>query len=341
MTTAPGKGSQPTPMLFFETIRGLYHAFAVKAAVDLDLFTAIAKTGGTLKEIAGACNASERGTRILCDHLTVLGFINKNNGHYHLTPDSAMFLDSRSPAYIGKAVRFLMHRDQFQNFEHLAETTRSGKCAGHSHLAPEDPIWIDFARGMAPLMIPAAQAIAQQLQPKLSAIAQPKILDIAASHGIFGITIAQQIPKAHIYALDWPNVLQVAQENAGKAGLANRYHLIEGSAFDAAIGSGYDAVLITNFLHHFDPPTNEKLLKKFHAAMNPGGQLAILEFVPNEERTGPPPAATFPLIMLASTDQGDAYTFSELARMCSNAGFKDARLVPVENTPEALVIATA
>lgn len=339
MTTAPGLGHQPTPMLFFETIRGFHNAFAVKAAVELDLFTAIGKGSSSVAEITASCSvASERGIRILCDHLAVLGFLTKTDGHYRLTQDSAACLDSRSPAYIGRAVRFLMHGDQFENFRQLAETIRTGKQAGHSHLDPEDPIWMDFARGMAPMMFPAAQTIAQELQPALAGIPQPKILDIAASHGTFGIMLAQQHPKAEVYALDWANVLEVAQENARKAGIASRYHLIPGSAFDAEIGSGYDVVLITNFLHHFEPATNESLLKKFHAAMNPGGQLVILEFVPDEQRLSPPPAALFALVMLANTDRGDAYTFAELERMCGHAGFRDMRLIRLEAGPQALLI---
>jgi 2-polyprenyl-3-methyl-5-hydroxy-6-metoxy-1,4-benzoquinol methylase len=340
MTPAPGKGSQPTPMLFFETIRGYQNSFALKAAIELDLFTTIAKGGGTVAEIAKGCAASERGIRILCDYLTVLGFINKTDHGYSLTADSAMFLDSRSPAYIGKAVNFLMHPDHFHNFSQLAKTIRQGKTAGQTHLAPEDPIWLDFARGMAPMMYPAAQAMARRLEPALNGVSAPKILDIAASHGLFGIAIALQNPKAQIYALDWANVLQVTQENARKQGIADRHHLIPGSAFDADIGKGYDAILVTNFLHHFDPATNESLLKKFFAAMNPGGQVVILEFVPDEDRISPPPAALFSMTMLANTDHGDAYTFAELSRMCSNAGFRDMELIPLEAGPNSLVVAT-
>jgi len=340
MSSAPGQGSQPNPMLFFETIRGYHNAFGVKAAIELDLFTAIARSKGTVAEAAKICAASERGIRILCDCLTALGFLTKSGPTYSLTPDSAMFLDSRSPAYIGQGVQFLMHRNQFQNFAQLTETVRTGKPAGSTHLAPEDPIWVEFARGMAPLMFPAAQAIAQHLQKTWKGVATPKVLDIAASHGVFGIAIARQNPKAQIYALDWANVLQVAQENARKSGVADRHHLIPGSAFDANIGKGYDAVLVTNFLHHFDAATNESLLKRFFDAMNPGGQLVILEFVPNEDRVSPAAAALFSLIMLANTDGGNAYTFSELARMCGNAGFKNAELVPLEAGPNALVVAT-
>src|ERR1700746_1045302 len=340
MTSAPASGSQPNPMLFFETLRCFQEACAVKAAVEFGLFTASGKTSGHVAEIANTCYASERGTQILCDSLTILGFLSKRDQHYTLTPDSATFLDSRSPAYMGGAVSFLMHRDQLQNFLQLADTVRKGKPTGGNHLAPEDPIWLDFARGMAPLMFPGAQAIAQHLQKSLSGVAAPKVLDIAASHGTFGITIAQQNPKAQIYALDWANVLQVAKENAVRAGVADRHHLIAGSAFDAEIGKGYDAVLVTNFLHHFDVATCESFLKRMSAAMNSGGQLVILEFVPNEDRLTPPPVAMFSLVMLANTDHGDAYTFTQLSSMCQNAGFKNLTLVQLEAGLNALVIAT-
>lgn len=339
MASVPGHSGQPNPMLFFETIRSYQSAFALKAAVDLDLFTAIAKTDGAPATVAKTCFASERGIRILCDYLTILGFLKKNAGRYALTADSATFLDSRSPAYMGRAVAFLMHHDQLQNFEQLTGTVQNGKTAGNNHLAPEDAIWLNFARGMAPIMAPAAQAIAQYLQQAFPGGSISKALDVAASHGVFGITLAQHNLKAQIYALDWTNVLQVAQENARLACISDRYHLIPGSAFDVEIGQGYDAVLVTNFVHHFSPADNESLLKRFFAAMNPGAQLVILEFVPNEDRISPPAAALFSLTMLANTDEGDAYTFAELSRMCSNAGFRDARLIPLEVGPNSLVVA--
>lgn len=331
---------QPSPMLFFETIRGFQSAFALKAAIELDVFTAISQTQGSVPEVAKACAASERGIRILCDYLATLGFLNKSNSRYALTLDSAMFLDSRSPAYVGRAVRFLMHAEQFGNFGKLTGTIRTGKPADSRHLAPEDPIWLEFARGMVPMMIPAAQVIAQYLQPFLQGKSAPKILDIAASHGIFGITVALQSPKAQIYALDWANVLQVGQENARKEGIGDRYFVIPGNAFEVEIGKGYDAVLVTNFLHHFSPAQNESFLRKLLAGMNPGAQLVILEFVPNPDRISPPPAAMFSMVMLANTDDGDAYTFAELSHMTGSAGFKEARLIPVDASPNMLVVAT-
>ena len=330
---------QPNPLQIFNTVQGFQRAFALKAAVDLDLFTAIAKGSTTATEIAKACGASERGVRILCDVLVVMEFLTKAGNQYALTTDSAFFLDSRSPAYMGRAFKFLMHPTQLSRFEQLGNAVRKGGSQDDGSLAPNDAIWVDFANGMAPMMVPAAQAMAGLLFGELNSRPSAKILDIAASHGLFGITVAQRLPKAHIYALDWANVLQVAQENAARQGLSDRYHLLPGSAFDVDYGTGYDAILLTNLLHHFEPATNEKMLKKVHAALNPGGQVIILEFVPNDDRVSPPGAAMFSLTMLGNTPQGDAYTLAEYTAMCRNAGLEAPRQIALPPTPQSLVVA--
>ena len=330
----------PSPLQIFTTLQGFQRTFALKAAVDLDLFTAIAKGSRTAAEIAKSCNATERGVRILSDALVVMGLLTKRGNNYSLTPDTAFFLDNRSPAYLGLALNFMLHPTQLASFEHLGAAVRNGgTLEEYNTLEPDDPIWIEFAKGMAPLMVPAAQAIAGLLAGELSSRSSVKVLDIAASHGLFGTTVAQRLPKAHIYALDWANVLEVARENAAKQGLAERYHLLPGSAFEVDYGTGFDAILITNLLHHFDPSAIEKLLKKAHAALNPGGQVIILEFVPNDDRVSPPVPAMFSLTMLGNTPKGDAYTLAEYAAMCRNAGLETPRLVPLEPMPQSLVMA--
>lgn len=332
--------AKPTPIRIFETIQGYQRAYALKAAVELDVFTAIAQGSHTAAEIARTSNASERGVRILCDAMVVMGLLTKSGDRYSLTQDTAFFLDRESPAYLGHALKFLMHPTQLIKFQHLPESARRGGATDdEGTLAPEDPIWVEFARGMAPMMMPAAQAMAGLLQAELGSKPSAKILDIAASHGIFGLTVAQRLPKAHIYALDWANVLEVARENAQRQGMGDRYHLVPGSAFDVDYGTDLDAVLITNLLHHFEPAENEKMLKKSRAALRPGGQVIVLEFVPNEDRVSPPVPALFSLTMLGSTPHGDAYTLAEYGSMFRNAGFEAPKLIPLEPMPQSLLVA--
>jgi ubiquinone/menaquinone biosynthesis C-methylase UbiE len=220
----------------------------------------------------------------------------------------------------------------------MTEAVRKGGTAidNEGTVKPDNPIWVKFARAMAPMMMMPSQLIPKLVDPNPDR--KLKILDIAAGHGLFGIGFAQNNPQAEIHAVDWKAVLEVAKENAQKAGVADRYHTIEGSAFEVEYGSGYDLVLITNFLHHFDPPTNETLLRKIHAALADGGRAVTLEFVPNDDRVTPPESAGFSIVMLAGTPNGDAYTFAELEKMFANAGFSRSTIHPLPPTIQQVVI---
>lgn len=326
------------PEHFWETITGFQRSAAMKSAVELEIFTKIAEGSKTAKEIADACGAKERGVRILCDSMTVMGFLTKENGEYGLTETSAAFLDKNSMMYLGGTVDFILSPMQKRGFEDLTSAVIKGgsTVTSEGSLDPESPMWVKFARGMVGMMMPSAQAIAANIgfEPERKL----KVLDIAAGHGIFGIVVAEHYRNAEIYAVDWANVLQVATENAEKFGVSDRHHLIEGSAFDVEFGEDYDVVLLTNFLHHFDKETNEKLLRKIYKSLADGGKVMTLEFIPNDDRVSPPSEAMFSLVMLAATPEGDAYTFSELKEMCENAGFSRNEHIPLAPMPQHLVV---
>jgi len=329
---------QPSPQLFFQTINAHQRTEALKAAIELEVFTAIAEGNTTVAEIAKRCQSSEKGMRVLCDFLTTMEMLTKQGDHYALTLDSSVFLDKRSPAYIGGATEFLCSEKLVEGFKHMADAVRKGGTAieDEGTISPDNPIWVKFARGMAGMMSMPASLMAKLVDP--NADRKLKILDIAAGHGLFGIAFATQNKQAEVTAVDWKAVLEVAKENAQKAGVADRYSTIEGSAFDVEFGSGYDLVLLTNFLHHFDHATNETLLRKVHAALADGGRAVTLEFVPNDDRVTPPEVAGFSLVMLVGTPSGDAYTFRELEQMCANAGFSSSTIHALPPTFQQVVI---
>lgn len=333
--------SPPSPQLFFETINAYQRTGALKAAVELGLFTAIGGAPATAAELAERCSSSLRGIRILCDNLVILGFLTKNEFRYALTKDSAVFLDQNSPAYLGGTIQFFFAPGIADAFDDLARTIRSGylHTSEHGTTAPDHPVWIEFARAMGPMMFPVAQGAAA-LAP-LDSSRDTRILDISASHGVYGIAFAQKNPRAHLVALDWEAVLAVTEENARAAGLADRFSKIVGDAFKVDLGSDYDVVLIPNFLHHFNAADCTRFLTRVHAALRPGGRVVIVEFVPNEDRVTPPAAAGFSLVMLGSTPEGDAYTFADYEAMLVEAGFRDAACHPLPPTAESAVIAVA
>ncbi|MBF0544474.1 MAG: methyltransferase type 12 [Candidatus Riflebacteria bacterium] len=313
--------SQLFPELFLEAACSYQRTAALKAAIDLELFTSISRKGSTVLDISEKCRASERGIRILCDYLTVDGFLIKVNDFYYLTPSSAMFLNQEFPTYVGGELRFLNSQTLMGAFKHLAEAVRVGET-----VLPDDgvitechPIWEEFALSMVPMMQRPANLIAKLLQ--FDTEGKIKVLDLAARHGIFGITLARHYPNVEVVAMDWPNVLSITTDNAIKMGVSNRFSTIPGNPFDEDFGVGYDLVILADYLHQFDILACEKLLKKVNAALVKDGRVVIIDFVVNEDRISPPAQAKLNLSLLASTPNGDIHTIWEFEKMLKNSNF--------------------
>jgi ubiquinone/menaquinone biosynthesis C-methylase UbiE len=334
----PTISTRPTPAHIFETLGAFQQTAALKAGIELDIFTAIADGANTPDLLAAKSGAAKRGLRILCDYLTIHGFLTKSDGRYALTPESAAFLNRHSHAYMGTLAAFLASDTLKGNFNLLTEAVKKGGTAEAQgdNTKPNDEFWVAFAKSMAPLAMGSAGFIADLAGAKEGKSC--KVLDIAAGHGMFGITVAKRNPNAQVTASDWAPVLAVAKENAAAAGVLDRMAFRPGSAFEADLGEGYDVVLLTNIFHHFDMPTCEKLMRRAHAALRPGGKAITLEFVPNEDRVTPPMAASFSMMMLANTDVGDAYTFSQYEKMFRNAGFAKTTLYPLPDMPQQALL---
>ena len=341
MSSGPPRGAPLTPAIVFGMLQAHQQTAALRAAIELDLFRAIGEGKGDVASLAQHAKASERGIRILCDFLVINGVLEKHEGNYRHTAVSAAFLDPTSPSCLASVAHFLSRPELLQPYEHLAGVVRNGRTSlpGEGTVEDENPVWVEFAQSMAPMMAPMTGPLGEIVLEGRSG--PMRVLDIAAGHGLFGIENAKQNPQAHVTGLDWAPVLRVALENAKKAGVTDRYDMLPGSAFDVEFGGPYDAVLLTNFLHHFDWQTNVGLLKKVRTALKPGGIAATLEFVPNEDRVSPPMPAAFALTMLGTTASGDAYTFRELSEMHREAGYRDVSSHAVPMSPHTVVKAHA
>ena len=330
---------RPTPERFLEAISGFQRTAAIRTALELDLFTAIGEGARDVGALAAATGAAPRGIRALANFLCSLGFLTKDGELYGLPADTAMYLDRRSPSYLGDTSSFYASPFVLEGFARTTQSVRRGGSdpASVDSMAPGHPVWLEYARGMAPLFAAPAAALAELLlqdQPS-----PRRALDVAAGHGLFGIELARRVPNLEVTALDWPAVLAVARDHAKAAQVSERYHTLPGNAFDVPLGDGWDLVILANFLHHFDAPTNTALLRRVHRSLAPAGRVVLVEFVPNDDRVTPPTVAQFGLSMLTTTPKGDVYTFAELRTMLEEAGFRSPRLHPLPHTPERAVTA--
>jgi ubiquinone/menaquinone biosynthesis C-methylase UbiE len=327
--------SPVSPDLFIDAVLAYQQTAAIKAAVELDLFSEVARGANTAEELAKRTGAAVRGIRILCDYLTVRGHLEKQGDQYRLSPSTAVFLDRRSSSWIGSIVEYLAASEMTGLFlNDPASYVRNGGSIGLANNAPDHPIWVKFARAMVSFRAPVANRVASEV----AGWSPRKVLDIAAGHGMFGIAIARAVPGAEITAVDWQAVLSVARESAEAAGVSERYHTLAGSAFEVDWGSGFDLALLANFLHQLDHDTCVSLLRRARESLVSGGRAAVVELVPNQDRLSPPFPAMFSFQMLATTPQGEAYTARELEDMGRSAGFRKAIVKSLPPSPQSLIL---
>src|SRR3954471_14666506 len=105
-----------SPEVVFDALFAYQQTAALKAAIDLELFTAIDEGNHDVDTLARRVGASARGVRILCDFLTTLDFLTKQGGRYGLSPTAAAFLSRQSPTYMGTTAQFLTLPEFKRNF---------------------------------------------------------------------------------------------------------------------------------------------------------------------------------------------------------------------------------
>jgi len=277
-----------------------------------------------------------RGVRILCDFLCVIGLLEKNTNLYNLSLDAKRFLDRSSPHCLADLIDFYAAPEIISWIMNDPPSyVIRGGASGLASLSPDNPIWLRYAQAMVPFSSITARRTASYIARR--SIHPRKVLGIAAGHGLFGIEVAKVLSDASVTAIDWANVLKGAKKNADSAGLADRYKIITGNAFEVDWGDNYDLILLSNILHHFDYDEGVLLLCKAKKSLAMGGSVFVIDIMPNPDRVSPPEQAAFAFLILAITPQGDAYTCTEYETMAGTAGLTLVDSMQLLPTPQTLL----
>lgn len=327
-----------TPERLMQMAWGYTAPLILEAALKNGVFDQLDHGPQTVEEVSATTGASVRGLRALMNALVGLEFLRKEGDRYRLTDESATFLVSTKPSFHGGLLRHASTQ-LIPKWLQLSEVVRTGAPA--ISVNQEDAgaeFFREFVESLFPLSYPSASALAQELQ--VEAATEPyKVLDIAAGSGVWGIGFAHQSPQVQVTVVDWPGVIPAAQNVTARFGVANQFRYIAGDILEAEYGTGYRAATLGHILHSEGAERSQVLLKKVYDALAPGGTIAIAEWLPNEERTGPPPALIFAVNMLVATDDGDTFTFGEISNWLQEAGFENPRTLQVPS-PSPLILAT-
>lgn len=288
------------------------------AALEYDFFTLIARGCATAAEIARAAGTDPRATRIVLDSLIALGLVGKREGRYFLEPPSARFL-VRGPEYVGDFRYVAM--SLWDGVAGLKETLKSGRPTGRLDTASALAVWEKVVTGIVPIVRPVARYLCERLGIGVERRGLA-VLDIGGGSAIFGRTILERDPSARVAQLDWPNVNAVARRLCREAGLEEKIRFIDGEFRSAELEErAYDLVLASNLCRFESPEGNRELFQKASRALKAGGALAVNDFLPNEERTGPSFPLRFSVYTLTHTPAGECYTLSEYRAWLEEAGF--------------------
>jgi C-methyltransferase len=330
-----------TPDPIMQALQGFQVSAILKTGLELGVFDQIANGTDDPGSIAQAVGADQRGTRILLDALAAVGFLSPGDGRYALTPVADTFLVSGRPAYLGGMANILSGEWQWQAFMRLGDAVRSGGTVLEEHAeTPGHAWWETFARSIGGFATPAAEGLAAILAPWAKDRKTLEILDVACGNGKYSMAVAAQNDNARITLLDWPNVLEVTSAYVEESGMAGRTSYIAGDMFEVPLGGPYDLVITSHVYHHFSEERCVELLKRLAGVLQPGGRLAIQDFMAGDASPADDPfPRLFSVTMLVWTREGEAYPVSTYERMLPAAGFSKPEVFRPPGAPTSFMVA--
>jgi ubiquinone/menaquinone biosynthesis C-methylase UbiE len=315
-----GPGSTLDPATLHQIHTSFAPSIILTSGVELRVFTHIAEGKKSAAEIAQAEGASERGMRMLLDSLTAMQLLRKSDGRYELNPLAAEFLVRGAPNYMGllyeKGPRGL------ESWLRLTDIIRKGQPIRR---VDEQ----EAAEEFFPALVGTLHIINREPARRTAQILGAgngyrgmKVLDVGCGSGVWSIAVAEADPQARITAQDFPGMLAETRQYLARHKVEGQYDFLPGDLKEVDLGeSRYDVALLGNIVHSEGESSSRDLFRRLKRALKPGGRVAIIDMIPNSERTGPPFPVFFALNMLVHSTEGDTYTLDEYTAWLKDAGF--------------------
>lgn len=317
------------PPVLSDLFDGFRAARVIQVANELNLFVHLASNAKTAAEVAALCGTHPDMTERFLICCCALGLLHKIGERYTNTRLAKTYLLPGKPLYQGN---ILGHVASLWDFWSRLEAVLYGgrRDASPDVIPPKPPHrnHENFIRGMHNV---AVTGTAQMVAHNSDLRGCRRLLDVGGGPGTYSIALCQRYPDLSAVIFDLPETLAIARETIACFGLQDRVLTEEGDWNQPSYGSGYDAVLFSNVLHGPASGAFDKL-RKGREALNPGGRLLVHDFLLNNEKTGPLPAALFNMTV-------GAYSLREMIEVITAAGFVEPRLVAVHPRGTGLLLA--
>lgn len=328
-----------SPDRILQTGMAFWASKTLLSAVEMELFTDLAKHPGDLASVQGRMGLHPRAARDFLDALVALGFLQRIDGVYRNTPETDVFLDKAKPSYIGGILEMSNHR-LYGFWGSLTTALRTGEPqneskGGHDPFAAlyADPARLrEFLRAMSGVSRGANMAIARQFPwDRYQSCA-----DIGTAQGDLVTQIALAQPHLKGIGFDLPEVGPIFEDYIADHGLSERVAFKGGSFFTDDLPSA-DVLLFGHILHDWDLPTKQMLLAKAYAALPSGGAVVVYDAIIDDDRSKNAFGLMMSLNMLIETPGGFDYSGADCIGWMQAAGFRDCRVEHLVG-PDSMVI---
>jgi hypothetical protein len=328
----------PNPALVMQLALAHRSSAVLFAAIDLEVFTALAAGAKTADEVATACSAQPAPMRLLLEACAAEGVLTVESGRYANTAVADAFLVRGRPAFSAHSFRYAA--DLYSAWGDLASLVRSGR-------PPMRPATIlgddrEKTRTFVLAMHERARGIGSVLPHLVTLDGRRRLLDVGGGPATYSVALVRENPGLSADVLDVPGVLEVAAELVAASGVGDRVRLTPGDYLTSPFGSGYDVALLSGMMHRETPESCRLLLTKAFAALDPGGLVIVSDvFFDDDAKRTPPFAVYFALNMMLTSDEGSAHARTEMAAWMTEVGFRDIDIRPLPPpNPHALVLGT-
>lgn len=315
----------------FAIARNFMRSRVILTAAELDLFALIQEGDSTAAKMASRLGVDKRALSRVLDCLVTFDLLVKDGDVYSPTEEGAQY-SSKNPE---SSLPMLLHMSRlWDSWSDLTQVVEKGPGSEQKPPKPMDPA---SRRAFIGAMHVIGRTLSEEIARSLDLSGFKKLMDIGGGSGTYTIAFLKNNPRMRALIFDLDDVVPMARERLEAEGFLDRTDLVGGDFYRDELPPGCDLALLSAIIHQNDPEQNLELFKKAYRALDPGGMLLIRDHIMDESRTKPPEGALFAINMLVNTRGGDTYTFSEVEKGLSEAGFVNIRMLRSGERMDCLV----
>ena len=330
---------QVTPDAIMQLGFGYWGSKTLLSAMELGLFTELAKAPLALEDVRARLDLHERSARDFLDALVALGMLQREQGRYANTPATDLYLDRAKPTDMGGMLEMMSAR-LYRFWADLTEGLKTGAPQNEARRGGDlfDTLYSDPARleQFLAAMTGLSLGIAHGLAGKFPWSQYRSFVDVGVAQGGFSVVLAQAHEHLTGIGADLPVVGPIFHRYVASHGLQDRLTFARLDFFNDLLPEG-DVVIMGHILHDWDLPTKKMLLGKAYDALPKDGSLIVFEAIIDDERRANAFGLLMSLNMLIETRSGFDYTGADCAAWMREAGFRQTRVEHLSG-PDSMVV---